>query len=103
MNTYTATAPNGEVFTRTTKSNYTHAALVLEADGTYTLAGFSTNADLALKAAKREINWLTSLMANDLKAFRFSDRDRYAKGMERIAAARIENAKRTPLVVEVAA
>lgn len=101
MNTYTATAPNGETFTRTTKHVYTHAALVLNADGTYTLAGFSSSADLALKSAKREITGFTSLCANDLKVFRFSDRERYAKGMEAIAAARIEDAKRTPLVVEV--
>jgi hypothetical protein len=103
MTTYTATADNGQQFTRTSKKVYTHAALVLEADGTYSLAGFASSADLALKAAKSNITGFTSLCANDLKIFRYSQPERYAKGMEAIAAARIEDAKRTPVVVEVAA
>lgn len=101
MNTYTATADNGQTWTRTTKNTYTHAALVLEQDGTYSLAGFSGSADLALNAAKRGINGFTSLAANDLKVIRFSDKARYTQGMAAIAAARIEDAKRTPVVVAV--
>lgn len=101
MNTYTATADNGQTWTRTTKNTYTHAALVLEEDGTYSLAGFSGSADLALKAAKTAINWVTSRFANDAKMFRYSDKAHYAHCMTVVAESRIKDAKRTPVVVAV--
>lgn len=104
MNTYTAVAPNGQVFTRNSKKTYTHAALILESNGQYSLAGFSGSEELAMKAAKREINWLTSLVANDLKRIRFTlTSEVYAERKARLEAARIADAKRTPLAVKVAA
>lgn len=66
MNTFTVTAPNGQVLSRKTKNTYSHACLVALRDGNYKAMHFSGNLAGAEKMAAddlRNYGWTTIIVA----------------------------------------
>jgi len=105
MTTYTATAPNGLRIKRISDRNYTHASFVVFPAGGFRFVGFSSSADLALKAAKADNNWGVRTSKQEAKFYRNRDRAKYLATMEFIKEeqARVATHKIVVVEVEVAA
>ena len=101
MTAYKVTTPNGEVITRNSKRNYTHAAFVILENGDYSYVGFAGSYDLAIKAAKHSIFWGFAAGRKGLKAIRHRDPEAYARGMARLAENEIKALKLIPAAIEV--
>ena len=101
MNFYKVETPNGDVFTRNSKKEYTFAAFIEESNGLYTFVGFSSTKDLAIKAAKQQINWLIPIWKKDAEYLKYKNPERYLEIKANIVEEIEFAANRNPIAIQV--